>query len=98
MAEKLTAARARNRAAELEAALHAIMRVTDPGDLRSREAREAWEAVTPARRIAREVLGLEIGGHATPPDAERRGDCTSCMHPAHWSRRCHCGCVDYTEA
>jgi len=61
------------RVAELEAALHAIMRVTDPGDLRSREAREAWEAVTPARRIAREVLGLEIGGHGAPPDAERRG-------------------------
>jgi hypothetical protein len=50
------------RVAELEAAFWAVMRVTDPGDLRSRAAREAWESVTPARKIARESLHLPIGG------------------------------------
>lgn len=50
------------RVIELETALHAIMRVTDPGDVRSRAAREAWESVTPARKIAREALGEPIGG------------------------------------
>lgn len=71
------------RIAELEAALYAIMRVTDPGDLRSVEAREAWESVTPARKIAREALGLPLTGNplGTAPtagealDAERRGQC-----------------------
>jgi hypothetical protein len=53
----------RDRIANLEAALYAIMRVTDPGDLRSVEAREAWERMVPARRIAREALGLPIGGN-----------------------------------
>lgn len=31
-------------------------------------------------------------------DAERRGDCSSCMHSCHWWRQCQCGCTDYTEA
>lgn len=44
--------------ARFRAALEQIMRVTDPGDLRSEEALAAWEDVTPARRIAREALGL----------------------------------------
>ena len=44
-------------------ALEKIMRKTDPGDLRSVEAREAWERMLPARRIAREALGLPIGGN-----------------------------------
>jgi hypothetical protein len=43
-------------------ALDKIMRVTDPGDVRSRVGREAWELSTPGRRIAREALGLPIGG------------------------------------
>ena len=47
---------------ELEAALHAIMRVTDPGDVRTQGARMAWEQATPARRIAREALRLPLGG------------------------------------
>lgn len=59
----LTARRAAEaRVQELEAALWAIWRMTDPGDLRTREAREAWEQMTPARRIAREALGLDLGG------------------------------------
>jgi hypothetical protein len=47
---------------ELEAALHAIMRVTDPGDVRIRLGLLAWENITPARKIAREALGLPLGG------------------------------------
>lgn len=43
-------------------ALTEIMRVTDPGDVRSQAGREAWELVNPARRLAREALGLPIGG------------------------------------
>jgi hypothetical protein len=38
------------------------MRVTDPGDVRVRSALLAWEGITPARRIAREALGLPLGG------------------------------------
>lgn len=52
----------RRRAAELEAALREIMRVTDPGDIRVRSGLLAWEHITPARRIAREALGLPLGG------------------------------------
>lgn len=62
MSDQLTAAQARRRVIELETALHAIMRVTDPGDLRTAFAREAAEMVLPARRIAREALGLPLGG------------------------------------
>jgi hypothetical protein len=47
---------------ELEAALQAIMRVTDPGDVRTRLGLQAWENINPARRIAREALGLPLGG------------------------------------
>lgn len=50
------------RAMELEAAMHAIMRVTDPGDVRIRLGLLAWENITPARKIAREALGLPLGG------------------------------------
>lgn len=50
------------RIAELEAALYAIMRVTDPGDVRIRSGLLAWEQITPARKIAREALGLPLGG------------------------------------
>jgi hypothetical protein len=50
------------RVAELEAALHAIMRVTDPGDVRVRLGLQAWENITPARKIAREALGIPLGG------------------------------------
>lgn len=50
------------RVAELEAALFAIMRVTDPGDVRTLAGRVAWETLTPARKIAREALGLPLGG------------------------------------
>ncbi len=49
-----------SRVLELEAALYAIMRVTDPGDLRTREARQAWEDITPARKIAREALKIGL--------------------------------------
>lgn len=52
----------RVRVLQLEAALYAILRVTDPGDVRSRAGREEWERVTPARKIAREALGEPIGG------------------------------------
>lgn len=85
--------KALDRIAELEAALYAIMRVTDPGDLRSVEARQAWETANPPRRIAREALGLPIGGTGVMVatgeqlDAERRGDvydpCRGCVHAAH---------------
>jgi hypothetical protein len=67
-------------------ALEKIMRVTDPGDLRSVEARQAWEVATPARRIAREALGLPLGGSGVRVvtgdqlDAERRGQ--PLRHPA----------------
>lgn len=50
------------RVLELEAAMHAIMRVTDPGDIRVRLGLLAWEHLTPARKIARESLGLKLGG------------------------------------
>lgn len=50
------------RVAELEAALFAIMRVTDPGDIRSRTGRIHQELAVPARKIAREALGLPLGG------------------------------------
>lgn len=65
-----------NRVAELVQALQEIMRATDPGDIRLTSARRAWEAVNPARRIAREALGGTIGGYPSPGDAldaERRG-------------------------
>lgn len=109
--------KALDRIAELEAALYAIMRVTDPGDVRTQVGRERWEASAPARRIARETLGLPLMGNPLddapgPPrvvagdqlDAERRGECTSCLHPAHPTSACRvfssldrCGCTDYTE-
>jgi hypothetical protein len=56
------------RVAELEAALYAILRVTDGGDHRTEVGREAWESVTPARKIAREVLGLPLMGNMPQRD------------------------------
>ena len=50
------------RVIELETALHAIMRVTDPGDVRVRSGLQAWENINPARRIASEALGIALGG------------------------------------
>lgn len=50
------------RVIELEAALHAILRVTDPGDVRIRLGLQAWENINPARKIAREALGIKLGG------------------------------------
>ena len=50
------------RVIELETALHAIMRVTDPGDVRIRLGLQAWEHINPARKIAREALGIPLGG------------------------------------
>lgn len=51
------------RVAELEQALREVMRVTDPGDIRVRGTLAYWESrIHPARRIAREALGLPLGG------------------------------------
>jgi hypothetical protein len=59
------------RVMQLEAALWAIMRVTDGGDLRAEASRRAWEAITPARRIAREALGLPLMGGAAEAGSPR---------------------------
>ena len=50
------------RVIELETALREIMRVTDPGDIRVRLGLQSWENITPARKIAREALGIPLGG------------------------------------
>lgn len=58
--------------ARYRAALEHIMRATDPGDLRSEEALTAWEDVTPARRIAREALGLPLIPEAPGAEQDHR--------------------------
>jgi hypothetical protein len=69
----------------LVAALREIMRVTDPGDVRSTSGRQVVEQMYPARRIAREALGLPFDGPGVRVvtgdqlDAERRGGgCPRC--------------------
>jgi hypothetical protein len=87
------------RVAELEAALYAIMRVTDPGDLRSPASRVDWETVHPARRIAREALGIplmaspdcppqvEVGALLSSNDPEPPvGTVVTDTHARHWHR------------
>jgi hypothetical protein len=70
------------RIVHLESALWAIMRVTDGGDLRTEASRRVWELITPARRIAREALGLPLmGGEPSGRDRHPGGAVTDTRCP-----------------